>query len=103
CRCVARTGSLRRVVPPVPEAALAGSRSDSVFRQAALAPCLPPPALAGGDQPAGFGADLADRDDRRADAAAARRGAPGAALRRELHAALGAARPEVRLRRAARR
>ena len=68
-----------------------------------IAARVPASALAGAHQPARLRAHLAARADRVAHAPAARGGPPHSAVRRQLHRAVGAARAEVRRRRAARR
>src|SRR5262249_60624713 len=99
-RRLARPRTVRSVVPALSEAALARRGARALLRQAALAPRVPPPAVARADQPADLGADLAARNDRVAHAAAARRGAAPPALRRALHPAVGGAGAEGRPRRA---
>ena len=75
-RRVARSRTVRSVVPAVPETEVAGRRTGAVPGQAAVAPRLPPPALAGADQPADLVPDLAAGvDRRRARARSARRSA----------------------------
>ena len=56
-RRVARPRAVGRLVPAVPEAAVAGRRSGALPRQAAVAARLPPSALADADQPADLVAD----------------------------------------------